>query len=218
MAEIIPAILTADPDELRRQLRRYGRFAPMVHIDIVDGVLAPMRTIGISDLELIRPTMPFELHVMIAEPAHALDGLLAYGPMRVIVHTHPGPQAEQMMRRIALAGAEPALGLAERQLAAIQWHDWTQLLQMAHQVTFVAAEPGYQGGRLVASVVDYAAAFRDLHPGTPIELDGGVHAETLASLHERVHAHRYVVGSAFLHAPKPGRLYKELLRMVQSSP
>ena len=87
MIEIIPAILTSDPQELKDLLIRcedasVGR----VQIDIVDGVFAKNKTIDPSvilnlNLDL---NLSLDFHLMVKEPINWIERCVSVGADRII--------------------------------------------------------------------------------------------------------------------------------------
>lgn len=78
MLEIIPAVLTRDPKELEERIEAVeglarlaegdGRQIKRVQIDIIDGVFAENKTIGLEVLEGIETNLLLDIHLMVKEP------------------------------------------------------------------------------------------------------------------------------------------------------
>ncbi|OGM11991.1 hypothetical protein A2Z22_04900 [Candidatus Woesebacteria bacterium RBG_16_34_12] len=107
MIEIIPAILTSDPQELKDLLIRcedasVGR----VQIDIVDGVFAKNKTIDPSvilnlNLDL---NLSLDFHLMVKEPINWIERCVSVGADRII------GQVEMMSNQVEFVGKVTEIG------------------------------------------------------------------------------------------------------------
>lgn len=68
MLEIIPAILTNDPKELKQLINKAEDVASRVQIDIVDGQFAKNETIDPSVLENVDTNLKLDFHLMTKNP------------------------------------------------------------------------------------------------------------------------------------------------------
>ncbi len=212
--EIIPAILTNDPNDLNKKLRLCESFAHSLHIDIMDGVYVASTSVTANHLRDAAPQLPFELHMMVRQPSAIINPYLALGPQRVIIH----PDSErtnvvQLFKHIQESGSEASVAFAKSTVH----EDWSQLIAMSQQITFVTVQLGGQGNPLQTDVLVAAATFCQLHPKGIIEIDGGVNAGTIGSVLP-LHPSRIVIGSGIWNAADPKAAYEELVRRSASVP
>ena len=73
MVDIIPAILAADEASFLKDLHTIGSSAPLIHIDICDGVFVP--TVSWADPAILTQALlvDAELHLMVADPKTELQ-------------------------------------------------------------------------------------------------------------------------------------------------
>lgn len=106
MVEIIPSILTADPNEARQFLAKAEGIFQRVQVDIVDGQFAPQRTIDPSALEGVETGAKLDFHLMTKEPTDWVERALRAGADRVI------GQIEMMGSQIDFVGKVSEVGLS----------------------------------------------------------------------------------------------------------
>ncbi len=212
MIDVIPAILTASPEELAERLRAAESFAGFVHIDLMDGTMTTQESVSVEQLEEAAPDVPFEVHVMSRTPLALLDMLLAINPFRVLVHAEAAEELDAALTAIALAEIEAGLVLdaATRDFA---WEPYRTRLQ---QLTFLAVPAGAQGGVPAWELIRAASR---LHRDTdmPLEIDGGVRRESLPHLLRVCTPDRLTVGSALWTADDPAVAYHALVDELAQS-
>jgi pentose-5-phosphate-3-epimerase len=79
--EIIPAILTNDPSELKKLLGMAEGKAKRVQIDIIDGEFVDNKTVEPLVLENIETNLDLDFHLMVGEPVtgESVFGLMLIG-------------------------------------------------------------------------------------------------------------------------------------------
>jgi ribulose-phosphate 3-epimerase len=106
MVEIIPSILTPDPNEARELLLKAEGIFQRVQIDIVDGAFAPSRTIDPSALEGVEISAKLDFHLMTKEPADWVERAVRAGADRII------GQIEAMGSQVGFVGKVAEVGLS----------------------------------------------------------------------------------------------------------
>jgi ribulose-phosphate 3-epimerase len=119
MLEIIPSILTNNPQELRELMGKAEGLVERVQIDIVDGVFADNRTIDPLALREVESNLKLDFHLMVKEPinwvekcasAGAEKQSLRPGDLRIIGHIEQMESQVEFVGKVQEVGA--AIGLA----------------------------------------------------------------------------------------------------------
>lgn len=235
MAEIIPAILPAEYEDLRGRLSVIAGHAPLAHIDVCDGTLAPESTwpyTGPSE-EWQRilheeqgfpywEEMNFEAHLMVADPEAIYGDWIRAGAERVIVHYEAfrdDAAVSSFLTGVAehFAGDNGHLkvevGLAldlDTPIAKILDHvlesDFIHLMSIPRI--------GSQGESFDEAVFDKIRELRSSYPETIIAVDGGVSLENARALVE-AGVERLCVGSAIWQAEDPLEALEDLIMEVE---
>lgn len=212
MVEVVPAVLETEPALFAQRMKILSSFAPFVHIDVADGRFVPTKTVDAGHVRANMPTVPFILHLMVADPLENLEAWLETGALRYILHCTNVHHVDEALTRIHEARREVALAVhpetMEDDLRFI-----TSRLEKLATVLFVAVVPGFQGGAADERVLDAATIFQHEHPNMRVALDGGLHEGNI-SRYRNTGITRFVVGSAILDASNPSIAYQELTRAL----
>lgn len=210
MVEIVPAILPESLDDLRNHLVRVKGLVASVQIDIVDGVFAPSRTwpyTGGGKDELARiareeeglplwDEFDFEIDMMVADPAKALEEWVRAGAAGVVFHIGSSAdlsglivRAREMNMRAGIA-ARPSTPREEVH-RYIDTCDFVQLMGNDHI--------GDHGVVLDEKIYGDIADLKKRFPDVTIAIDIGVNEHTAPRL-IAAGATKLVAGSAIFGA------------------
>ena len=81
MIKIAPSLLSADFARLADELATISDGADILHLDVMDGHFVPNLTIGPAIVKALRDwtALPFDCHLMVAEPQRYIDRFLEAG-------------------------------------------------------------------------------------------------------------------------------------------
>lgn len=149
----------------------------MAHFDVADGVFTfhkswdePQR------LASLRPTFPFEVHLMVEDPRPAAERWLSAGAKRVIVHLETAPlEAFNEIAAVARkSGAEIVLALNPETPVS----EAEPYFNSVSNFLILAVHPGLSGQKFLPAVMGKISFLRQALPNAKIEVDGGMNPET----------------------------------------
>jgi ribulose-phosphate 3-epimerase len=181
-ARVAASILDADLGNLANAVKRAEREGTdRIHLDVMDGHFVPNLTFGPKTIKALRrrTRIPFDAHLMIANPGKYIDEYLEAGCDSVTIHVEIDEPIEPTLRAIRAAGR--AAGLCVKPGTPLTALEPYQLL--IDIVMVMTVEPGFGGQSFMTDVAkDKVLAARrylahKLHGGE-VHVDGGVNRDT----------------------------------------
>jgi len=196
--KIAPSILSADFSRLGEQVAEAeAGGADMIHIDIMDGHFVPNLTFGSIVVQSIRSwtSLPFDLHVMIAEPDAFIPEFAKSGADSITVHAEACTHLHKVVQQIKEEGKRASVAISPATpISAIE-----EILDELDQVLVMTVNPGFGGQAFIGSVVPKIARMRALIDErglkTDLQVDGGISVATADTV-VQAGANVLVAGSA----------------------
>lgn len=220
--EIIPTCVPRSREELVQTANAISAFAPLIHIDIVDGIFAQTCTwpytnggeFEAPDLSQIRG-LATEIHLMVEEPLDIGTRFAEAGAKRIIGHVEAFDDEDHThstLRTWQRAGAdEVGLGiLMGTPLDVLAHHEH---IASVFQLMTIASI-GKQGIPYEESAPARVAEARARFPKTILSVDGGVATRNIESL-ARAGARRFCAGSAISKAADQAAAYRALTSLAR---
>lgn len=207
---IVPAILTDNPQDLKRMLAQAEAFTDFVQIDFMDGDFVPSKSLTPADLAEIEIRIGWEAHLMVKDPIGYLSSLNKKGLKRVVFHWEADPHPESIVSALRDLGLAVGLGI-NPETAFSQFED---LVPHIDSVLFLSVHPGFYGSPFVEEVLEKVREFRSRYPSTVMGIDGGValdHIQRLKSLKMDYAC----VGSRIFRHNNPGKSYEKFVKAAE---
>lgn len=202
--EIVPSVLPADLSRLGDEvvaLEKAG--VDRVQWDVMDGNFVPNLTFGPDVIAACRPhvAVPFEAHLMVANPDAMLDRYVEAGCNLLIVHAETAPHLHRTLGRVRDLGASAAVALNPSTPPDMVEH----VLDLCSMVLVMTVNPGFGGQSYIATMEPKIRAVRQMvidgGYDCDIEVDGGIAPATVAGA-ARAGANILVAGSALYRDPQ----------------
>lgn len=208
-AAVCPTITATDLHEFERQLRAV-RFAPRIHVDLMDGHFAPSRSPRIEEIWLPYHQI-VDVHLMYQRPMEALKRLIQLKPHMVVIHNEV--EVHHMHFAAELHKHDIKAGLAILQDTPIEWAE--QIMHSFDQVLIFSGHLGYHGGEADLTQLNKVQYVRTHHPEAEIAWDGGISDQNAKAL---VEAGVSVLNTgAFIQkAENPQAAYDKLLSVIEN--
>lgn len=172
---ILPSLLDCDfarVGEELAQLEKAG--AKAVHLDVMDGHFVPNLTYGAPVIADWRQAtnLPFDAHLMIAEPARYADDFIEAGCDLLLFHIEVEPEPTALLRSIRRQGARAGLVLnPPTPVESILPH-----LAEVDRVLVMSVMPGHGGQAFEPAALEKVRRIHEARPGLPVVIDGGIKA------------------------------------------
>lgn len=204
MAQIVPAILTNDPNEYKKQIEVFQPFAKRVQVDISDGTFAPGTTIPVANVWWPQG-MAVDLHMMVVRPSEHLPLILQMKPSLCIFHAETSEDLLPIFEQLRAAGIKTGVALMKTSFP----EDYRRYIEAADHVLVFAGDIGRQGSQADMLQTEKIPLIRAINGTCEIGWDGGGNLRTARAI-VRAGADVVNVGSALTTAADPSTVFEEL--------
>lgn len=205
MAQIVPAILTNDPNEYKKQIEIFQPFAKRIQVDISDGTFAPGATIPVANVWWPQG-MEIDLHMMVVRPSEHLPLILQMKPSLCIFHAETGEDLLPIFEQLRAAGIKAGVALMKTTYP----ENYRQYIEAADHVLVFAGDIGRQGSQADMLQTEKIPLIKAINGNCEIGWDGGANLRTARAI-ARAGATIINVGSALTTATDPGAVYEDLV-------
>ena len=192
------SILSADFGKLADEVKSVERAGTdWVHLDVMDGHFVPNITVGPKVVEAVRRVtrLPLDVHLMIEQPEKYVEAFVKAGADWVGVQVEAATHLHRLIQNIKELGARATVVL--NPATSLTMVD--NVLVDVDMVLIMTVNPGFGGQEFIHTMLPKVRRCRemidDLNPSVLLEVDGGVHEDTIDGLVE-AGADVFVAGSA----------------------
>lgn len=198
MLKIAPSLLAADFSKLAEEVKRVeDAGADLLHIDVMDGHFVPNLSMGPMIVESLRnkSKLPFDVHLMVEEPARFVKPYADAGADIISVHVECFCGLYRTIKSIKEYGKKAGIVLnPPTPISSIEY-----LLNDLDMILIMSVDPGFGGQSFIPNVLPKISEARKMinehELKIDLSVDGGVNEKT-APLIVKAGANVLVMGSA----------------------
>jgi ribulose-phosphate 3-epimerase len=209
---VAPSILSSDFAHLGQQVAEVmDAGARVIHCDVMDGHFVPPITLGPLVVGSLADQVHsaggiLDVHLMIERPEHQIKEFAKAGADLISIHWEATPHVHYTLKAVREAGCMSGLALTP----ATPAEAIVDVIGELDNLLCMTVNPGWGGQEFIEHSIAKLQRLRGLLPdGVPLEVDGGIDADT-APRCRAVGATLFVAGSAVFGSPDPGKAYREI--------
>ncbi len=203
MAIICPTVTAYDTHGYREQIERVESFAQRIHIDLMDGQLAPTKSPSLNQIWL--PDITSDIHLMYQNPMNYLEQLIKLKPNLVIIHYEADVDHAHFATHMRENGIKA--GLAILQPTTVE--SVTDLMPCFDHVLVFSGDLGHHGGQADLNLLDKVRQLKDKFPEVEISWDGGINDQNANQLSD-AGVDKLNVGGFIQKSDDPAKAYNLL--------
>lgn len=175
MIKIIPAIMSDNLEEFKKELEKVWSKVSRVQVDVIDGKFAERETLKPEELNMVDTVVAFDVHLMVEKPEEWVSRCAMGDADRVF------GQVEKMEDVVAFVGDVQAEGMA----AGLAYDLDTPLdgleevIDNLDAVLLMSVKAGKQGQEFDDAVLEKIKRVRELSKRVTLVIDGGLDEEKI---------------------------------------
>jgi ribulose-phosphate 3-epimerase len=174
MTDIIPGILEKEWPMIENRLNLVLGIAQTVQIDIADNTLVPNETLlDFTNFMRYSDKFALEAHLMVVNPSKYIKPLADAGFKRLIAHVE-SQDPREFLKFAEYEDVEVGLALD----GATEIEQVEPFLEEIDVLLIMTIEAGFSGQPFMVETVEKIKTIHQNFPDLPIEVDGGINAET----------------------------------------
>lgn len=211
--EILPAILVKDRHRFLEQIGLVKPHVNGVHIDIMDDIFVPNKTIGPEELKPLPPGLGYSLHWMVESPEEQIVHLPGSHMHMIHIETVKSPSHfSEIEKTVESLGGR--LGISINPDTSVE--EALRYKDRVSRFLVMSVIPGFDGQEYIQEIEPKIERLRKLCPTHEIEVDGGINFET-APRAARAGANLLASASTIFRAENPGEAIKKLKKLAEEA-
>ncbi len=217
MNRLAPSILSADFSKLGEQVALIEKAgAQVIHIDVMDGHFVPNITFGAVVMKSLlgKTKLPFDVHLMIADPDRYLEEFVTENTEIITVHAEACPHLHRTIQHIKSLGVRA--GVSINPATPVSALD--AIIEDLDVVLLMSVNPGFGGQKFIPysfqKIEELKERKQKRNPALEISIDGGITADNLKTVTD-AGVELVVAGSAIFGASDIENRVKELLELMK---
>ena len=199
MNYLAPSILAADFSKLGNDINAaVAAGAPMIHLDVMDGMFVPNISFGVPIIESVRKITDaiLDVHLMIEEPIRYLDSFCVAGADIITVHYEACEDVNATLSKVKSLGVKVGLSISPDTPVDVL----KPFFDMIDMVLIMSVYPGFGGQKFIEASLEKVQAVREMENELEkedlwIEVDGGIGEDNIIKVME-AGANVFVAGSS----------------------
>ncbi len=206
--KICPTVTAYSIEEYKKQMHLITAFADRIHIDFMDGQLAP--TVSQSVHESWWPKkVKADIHLMYKYPMKVLADIMNHHPNLVIVHS----EADHVSSFVhELHEHRTKVGIALMQDTTVD--KLNHFIKVIDHVLVFSGKLGHHGGTADLELLKKVRSIKSLNPDIEIGWDGGINDSNILLLKD-AGVNVFNVGGYIHSSSNPEDAYRKLKELVQ---
>jgi ribulose-phosphate 3-epimerase len=185
MKLIAPSILSADASRLGEEIIAVEKAgADWIHLDVMDGNFVPNITMGPAIISALRKVtkLPFDVHLMIADPDRYIESFFKAGADIITVHVEASTHLHRTVELSKSFGAKAGVSLNP----ATSLDQITEIIHYIDLLLIMTVNPGFGGQQFIGTSLPTIARAKKmlttLSNQPLLEVDGGVNLGNIADI------------------------------------
>ncbi len=177
MSIVCPTVTAYNLHQYRQQIELVNEFAARIHIDLMDGEFAPVKSPEVARIWWPQNAIA-DIHLMYLRPLEAVDTLIKLKPAMVIIHA----EADTDHRKFAAVMHENGIKTGLALLPMTEVKSVSELLEFYDQALIFSGNLGHHGGEADLSLLSKVSDIRAVNSDMQLAWDGGINASNAHNL------------------------------------